>query len=215
MINLFLKAKHWQLFVLVFGIPMLLELVFIGTVFSKIPLDVSINEVSPLGPEFMLDLMGPFFILLVITMLFSTGTQYGWIWSVVIGLKNKLPEQMKMNTIRFKVFFIFPLIYLTGFIIFLFYMMNSMMTNLATMALEPEPPMMFASFLLIIPLHFFAIFCMFHSLYFTAKSFKSVELQRSVSFSDFVGEFFLILFFPIGIWFIQPKVNDMIKEEIT
>jgi len=42
---------------------------------------------------------------------------------------------------------------------------------------------------------------------FSAKTIKLAELQRSVTFSDFAGEFFLIWFFPIGIWFVQPKVN--------
>jgi hypothetical protein len=36
---------------------------------------------------------------------------------------------------------------------------------------------------------------------------KTIELQREVTFSDFAGEFFLIWFYPVGIWIIQPKVN--------
>jgi hypothetical protein len=50
-------------------------------------------------------------------------------------------------------------------------------------------------------------------LYFVAKTFKTVELQREVSFSDFVGEFFMIWFYPVGIWIIQPKINKMIEEQ--
>ena len=49
--------------------------------------------------------------------------------------------------------------------------------------------------------------------YFVAKTYKTVELQRQVSFSDFAGEFFMIWFYPIGIWIIQPKLNKIIENE--
>jgi putative effector of murein hydrolase LrgA (UPF0299 family) len=67
-------------------------------------------------------------------------------------------------------------------------------------------------FAFIIPIHLFAMFCIFYSLYFVAKTIKTVELQRAVTFSDFVLEFFLIWFYPIGIWIIQPQINKMIEE---
>jgi hypothetical protein len=54
------------------------------------------------------------------------------------------------------------------------------------------------------------MFGFLYSFYFVAKTFKTVELQREVAFSDFVGEFFLLLLFPIGVWIIQPKINKMI-----
>ncbi|MEN9640511.1 MAG: hypothetical protein RLZZ262_2380, partial [Bacteroidota bacterium] len=41
---------------------------------------------------------------------------------------------------------------------------------------------------------------------------KLLELQREVRFSEFIREFFLIWFFPIGIWFIQPKINRWFEE---
>ncbi|WP_101311729.1 hypothetical protein [Labilibaculum manganireducens] len=65
---------------------------------------------------------------------------------------------------------------------------------------------------IIVPLHLFSMFCIFYCLYFVAKTFKTVELQREVSFFDFAGEFFMIWFFPIGIWIVQPKVNKMIED---
>jgi hypothetical protein len=65
--------------------------------------------------------------------------------------------------------------------------------------------------IIVFPLHLFSMFCIFYCLYFVAKTFKTVELQREVQFSDFAGEFFLIWFFPVGIWVIQPKINKMIE----
>lgn len=86
--------------------------------------------------------------------------------------------------------------------------MNGLMTN----GTEPSGALIGILFAIIVPLHLFSMFCIFYSLYFVAKTFKTVELQREVSFSDFVGEFFLIWFYPIGIWFIQPKINKMIEK---
>jgi hypothetical protein len=67
-------------------------------------------------------------------------------------------------------------------------------------------------FALIVPLHLFSMFCIFYCLYFNAKALKIVEWQRPVTFSDFAGEFFLIWFFPIGIWIIQPRINRLFKN---
>jgi hypothetical protein len=30
-----------------------------------------------------------------------------------------------------------------------------------------------------------------------------------VKFKDFVGEFFLVWFFPIGVWILQPTINKL------
>tara|TARA_B110000046_G_C13016331_1_gene408942 strand:+ start:1352 stop:1558 length:207 start_codon:yes stop_codon:yes gene_type:complete len=65
---------------------------------------------------------------------------------------------------------------------------------------------------IIFPLHLLSMFGIFHSLWFNAKVIKSIELHRTGTFGEFAGEFFLIWFFPIGIWFIQPKINKMMEE---
>jgi len=83
-------------------------------------------------------------------------------------------------------------------------MMNGTIEN----GIGPNPGI----FGLIIPFHLFSMFCIFYCLYFVAKVFKTVELQRKVTFSDFAGEFFMIWFYPIGIWIVQPKINKMIEK---
>jgi hypothetical protein len=49
-------------------------------------------------------------------------------------------------------------------------------------------------------------------LYFTAKTLKSAEMQREAHFSDYIGDFFLLWFYPVGIWFIQPRINRIVQE---
>ena len=68
---------------------------------------------------------------------------------------------------------------------------------------------------IILPLHLLSMFGMFYSLYFVAKTFKTVELQKEVNFGEFAGEFFMLWFYFIGIWIIQPKINKMSENENT
>lgn len=65
---------------------------------------------------------------------------------------------------------------------------------------------------IILPLHLFSIFCMFHTFYFVAKTIRTVEFQQPVKFGDFAGELFLIWFFPIGIWILQPRINKILES---
>ncbi|MCC1483634.1 hypothetical protein [Winogradskyella immobilis] len=62
---------------------------------------------------------------------------------------------------------------------------------------------------IIIPLHLFSMFCIFHTIYYVAKTIKTVELKRRVSFIDFAGDFFLVWFYFIGVWILQPKINKV------
>jgi len=57
--------------------------------------------------------------------------------------------------------------------------------------------------------HLFSMFCLFYCLYFIAKALKTVELQRPVTFSDYAGEFFLLWFYPVGVWILQPRINQI------
>jgi len=90
--------------------------------------------------------------------------------------------------------------------------MSYTMNGLINSGSEPNSGLLGGIFAIIIPLHLFSMFCIFYTLYFVAKTFKTVELQREVKFSDFAGEFFLIWFYPIGIWIIQPKINKFIED---
>jgi|HubBroStandDraft_2_1064218.scaffolds.fasta_scaffold26755_3 hypothetical protein len=68
---------------------------------------------------------------------------------------------------------------------------------------------------LIFPLHFLAMFCLFYLLYFVSKSLVLAETCKPASFNDYAGPFFLIWFFPIGIWFIQPRINRQYMESFA
>jgi len=180
MIEKFLKAKHWEIFMITFGLPFLIQI-------SLMTMTIMEND-----PMIMM-ITTP-----ILMLLFVFGF-FGWFWSIAIGLQQVIPEEFKLKVSRFKTFLLIPVVYM---IFFLGFFTTSF--NLG----GPNP----AIFTIIVPLHLFSMFCIFYCLYFVAKTFKTVELKRKVTFSDFAGEFFMIWFFPIGIWIIQPKINKMIED---
>jgi hypothetical protein len=64
----------------------------------------------------------------------------------------------------------------------------------------------------IVPLHLACMVCLFYLLYFVSRNLVLAETGKPVSFYEYAGPFFLLWFFPIGVWFIQPKVNRLFSE---
>jgi len=136
----------------------------------------------------------------------------GWFWSVGAHLHPKLPPDVRMNLKMFKWFLIIPMVYILLVVFFLFGFIRQF-TDFENMNPEDMPDMSGLAYLfLIIPVHLFSIFCLFYCIYFVAKLLKCVELQKEVSLSDFIGEFVLVWILPIGVWFIQPRINQIYEE---
>ena len=169
---------------------MIFQLIMMGTMF----INFGANNNSK--PDIFFRYMEFFPIMIILFM----GVFFGWFWSIALGLQRLISDELKLKVNRFKVFLFIPVVYM----IFFFGVFMTSFTS------GGPNPIIFA---IIFPLHLFSMFCIFYCLYFVAKTFKTVELQRKVTFSDFAGEFFMIWFYPIGIWIIQPKINKMIKEK--
>lgn len=193
----FLKAKHWQLFTLIFGIPMLFQIIMISSMFFNINSE----------PMEMLNMM-KFFPLI---MILYVGVLFGWFWSIAIGLQKKVPKNIKMKTKKFKIFFFIPLVY----IISISLLIGGMLTEIAQNGTESNPGFGGIIVGVILPLHFLSMFGIFYCMYFVSKTFKTVEFQKEVGFGEFAGEFFMIWFYFIGIWILQPKINKMVENENT
>jgi len=208
MINTFLKIKHWQLFILAFAIPM-----FILTIFMSITMG-QVSQVTETTIDFeqiyamMLNYskVSSVVMSVIIIVLFT------WYWAVCVGLQEKVPEHAKMNVRKFKIFYFIGLAYslfFVGLIAFLIYNLPNIITGVVSVSSLGTILTVLTS------LHFFAIFCLLYCLYFAAKTIKTVELQRQTTLSDFIGEFLLIWFFPIGVWIIQPKVNELATTDYS
>jgi len=208
MTNWFLRAKHWQLFLLTFGVVMIAYSMIMYFVFSDI-MSLSATGRQP-DPMVMFRYMK----LLPLIVIFLVLVMMGWYWSVGVGLQKDLPATVTMQTTRFKVFLIVPAVYAVVMMVFMAMLINQVFDMVGS-DVPPDsiafPSMMMFPFI-IMPLQLFAVFCYFHNMYFVAKTIKTVELQRPTTFSDFIGEFFLIWFYPIGIWILQPRINALCEN---
>lgn len=198
MIERVLKAKHWQIFILTVGILVVYQGILLVSLFSKILKEPNLN------PESIVNNFKSFPVSLI---LFSF-IHYIWFWSVAIGLQNKIPDNLKVNLKKFKLFFFIPIIY----IIILSFLISRGFNELISGNLKENIRLIGIYAAIIIPFHFFSIFCIIYTIYCVSKIFKTALLQRETNFSDFIGEFFLIWFFPVGIWVIQPQINKLVKQ---
>lgn len=57
-----------------------------------------------------------------------------------------------------------------------------------------------------------SVLCIIYGLAFIGRLIKSIELGRPLSIKEHIAESLLMLFPPIGIWIIQPKLNKIIAQ---
>lgn len=204
---IFHRAKHWQLFSILIGTPLLFQL--IGMVYMS----------STFSPQSLLD--GPpelsgFFWIFIPMMFIVLFLIFGWQWSIGSGLKDKLPRSARLNFKLYRAFTIVPIVYFIAHISFVFVMFSRMENAFYS----GNPFEMFQLILpmllgmaLLIPFALFASFCMFYGFYFCAKTLKSIELGREAELNDYIGYFFLFWFNFVGFWIIQPSVNRITSED--
>ncbi len=182
----FLRMKHWQLFLLIMLAPLLLPLIML--------LAIALS-----GDSLMVLTAIPIIVLVCV------GVFFGWFYALGTGLHEKLPAESDLKIGRFKFSIFLPVTYLLLISLYI----TSMFFN-GEQALEESFPAIFA---LIMPLHLLSMFCIFYSMYFISKALRSVELQRNVTLNDYIGEFFLIWFYFVGIWILQPRINKIFHPE--
>jgi hypothetical protein len=121
-----------------------------------------------------------------------------WFWGLGTGLNKYVAEEIRPSPNLFKFGLIYSGVYI---ILFLVVMMDFSNNN-----------MIAESIAIIFPLHMLSMVCMFYGLYFISKNLVMAERNNKVKFSSFSREFFLIWFLPIGIWFIQPRINKLYEK---
>lgn len=186
--NIFLRAKHWQLFLVIYGLPILIQILAIAGL-------ISVD--APILPYLFWDLV----FITILTL--SLGVILSWMGSVSLRLQEKLPQGMQMKVGLFKAFLIFPLLCILVFAVINLKILFAPVFCQVGTGFDPM------AMGIIFPMQIFAMFCMIPTIWFTAKTIKSVDLQREAKFRDFSREFFLIFFYILGVWLIQPKVNRL------
>jgi len=116
-----------------------------------------------------------------------------WLWSITVVANREIPSEYRPALKLYHSMLPYVVAYFL-FATFIF----SRPSNLQ----DPVVPIG-----LIFPFHLVAMFGMFYALVFCAKNLVMAERQQRVSFTNYVLPLFLIWFYPIGVWLIQPRVN--------
>lgn len=181
--NLFLKAKHWQLFVGFMILSLIVQVIFAFSLILS-------NYVSFLA---------------IVTGVIGGASMFlflSWFYYLIKGLNKKIQYQnLKTDSSNLNLFYFFPVVYMLA--IYWFFPLGFVDSS------EENNSINGLSMVIVVPAHLFSMFCIFYLMFKAAKTIKIAEVQKPVSFGDFAGEFFLLWFFPIGIWFLQPKINKL------
>ncbi|MGB2678181.1 MAG: RDD family protein [Candidatus Acidiferrum sp.] len=179
--NFFLRAKHWHIFFLLFGIG------YIGGAAALL-----LRLAHARSPEDLLRVNLPFGVVMVLSMFCLVA----WLWSMGSFLNSIGQPALRLRLGFFRFALLYPAVYIIVFLVLFG------ITKPALIAV-------------IFPLHFFAMFCLFYDLYLVSKSLALIETGKPVSFPDYAGSFFLLWFFPIGVWFIQPRINRLYAQPLS
>ena len=121
-----------------------------------------------------------------------------WFWALGTNTNQKVLEGIRPSPRLFRLALTYAFAYAV-----VFWMLSVLLSLLhASVGLYRVSP----------PFQLLAGLCLLYALYFIAKNFVMAERKEQVGFYDFAGPFFLILLCPIGVWFIQPRVNSMFQD---
>lgn len=171
--SIYIKAKHWQVFIVLVGTMFLFQLLMFSAVMNG---------------------RAPNFQALTVLTLFMAILFFGWLWSISIACYKALPPNLATSPMPMKICLIYALIYLAVS---------------GTLFFGQGRPLHGYVFVM----HLLAMAAIFYSLGFTAKQLTKLEQRKEVAFPSYVGSFVNLWFFPIGVWFIQPKVNRLLGQK--
>ena len=158
--EVFLKARSWQLFLLIV-VPLFLP--------------------SPDGVGF--------FGFLGITWIVSLLVLIAWLYSIGMAANARLQNELKAKTILYHVALVIPILYSFIFL-FLFWQAE---------LIQPPVWLLF--------LQFVSTGCMVYGLWFTARQFVNYTEGGQGQLAGYMKTVLLFLFFPLGVWLLQPRVN--------
>ena len=135
--------------------------------------------------------------------------------TILFALNNRMPTELKKNLVFPTISILFPMIYALVMCFLNYYAIQKLSnndTNIIKVIIEALPSYFLAT-TIIRPFHLFSIFSSFYSFYIEAKLLKTVEIQQKAKINNYIREFILFWIFIIGIWFIQPRINRILKQE--
>jgi hypothetical protein len=136
-----------------------------------------------------------FYIILLIEITFITG----WFYSLAKFYYSRIPRFKGLKLMLLKI----------GLLVAYLYTLSMAILSLIDYSMVSKV------IFYLLPIHFYSMFSMFYCIYFISKSSVSFALGTEATFEQFIKTFFLLWFFPIGVWFIQPQVNKLVRVDFN
>jgi hypothetical protein len=120
--------------------------------------------------------------------LISTVVYFSWLWSI-----NRFVRSRPEASVNDKFFYVCLGI---AFLCFLIFNLSAFFVDFSK---ANHPSIVSLAILLL------AVYCMVA----TSRALKSFELRRQAVVREYFWDFVSLLVFPIGIWFLQPRINRL------
>ncbi|MBC5993080.1 hypothetical protein [Pontibacter cellulosilyticus] len=177
-----LRLRHWLAFLLLFVFPFIIRYAL-----TELFAFTGMSVPAPLA---------------VVLDALPTLVPVYWLWRMGLYFYRRLPASIKISAIYFHL----AALYFALYILLLIYTLGYVRDSIADGML---PLGMLA---LLLPIHLFATFCYLYMVYFVARSIASVEQQRIITLEAYILPLAQVLFLPIGIWFLQPRLNRLTSK---
>ncbi|MDX5321102.1 MAG: hypothetical protein LPK45_08350 [Bacteroidota bacterium] len=204
--NLFLRLKHWHYFVVLFAFPQVISLFYMQSLLNEMRAGMKHHTPSFNLHENLEGLIWVFAVGILFSLLI-----YCWYVSLALGLRKYTPEKARLKVAPFAIAAAISGIG-SVFMMLKGWELMSMVFNL----IETRDPdfnqtmwSFMKTFLLIGSITYPA---MLYALYYTAKAYKNATTGVRNTFSNVIAEFIMLLFWYIGVWMIQPKVNALLER---
>ena len=198
--NFFLKIKHWQLFLLL-CVPCLLffyrELADFHWILSDLLAELLFGWLFTGWP--------------LIMPLFASLVWWAYAYALMWAFDERMPLPLKEDR-RFEHFCMsLPFLFVITWMVFPFFCLH-LLSPSVFLGLSVGD-LLYALMILDALFWSWGILLLFYGIYLIAKVMRIAELQREVKVKEVLGDFFLFLFFPLGVWFLQPRVNRMCEKD--
>ena len=128
-----------------------------------------------------------------------------WIYSIAFKLCANRINGLLFNIKKFKIILIFASIYVIFLCLYYIHSLNKSVDLSSFRELR-------VIFFVIVPGHIFLAYSYFFLLRFISKAISTLENDKNVTINSYVGYLILLFFFPLGIWWINPKIKSLIEK---
>lgn len=177
-----LRLKHWQAFLLIFILPFILRYL--------------------LNQLLLLTGLSSGGILTTLTNALPALFPLLWLWLISLYLHGRLPASVRVSLVYVNLGALY-------FMLYTFVLIHTL--GIAQQSIT-DGTLPLGMLSLLLPVHLFATFCYLYLVYFAARCIVSIEKQQVAGSTAYMLPLVQVLFLPVGIWFLQPRLKKLFSE---